>query len=93
MSGIHFSHYKAQTKSCFLATIRCRLINIAIRNRSSLARWLNGLSLMLEKSKGNIQVEKLRALLLLEADLNAIYKIMFNGRVLPSIEEKKRNSN
>ena len=44
---------------------------------------------MLEKSKGNIQVEKLYALLLLEADLNAIYKIIFNSRVLPSIEERK----
>ena len=41
---------------------------------------------MLEKSKGNINVEKLRAILLLEADLNAIYKIMFNRRVLPKLE-------
>ena len=62
---------------------------MAIRNRSPLVRWLNGLSLMLEKSKGNIQVEKLRALLLLEADLNAFHKIIFNGRVLSSIKERK----
>ena len=44
---------------------------------------------MLEKSKGNIQVENLHALLLLEADLNAIYKIIFNSRVLLLIEERK----
>ena len=43
---------------------------------------------MLEKSKGNIQVEKLRAILLLEANLNAIHKIIFNGRVLPTLEEQ-----
>ena len=54
MSGIHFGYYKVQTKSCFLATIRYQLINMAIRNRSPLARWLNGLLVMLEKSKGNI---------------------------------------
>ena len=39
--------------------------------------------------KGIIQVDKLRTILLLEADLNALYKIMFNGRVLPILEDKK----
>ena len=45
---------------------------------------------MLEKSKGNIQVEKLRPILLLEANLNAIYKMIFNGRVLPTLEEQQK---
>ena len=41
---------------------------------------------MLEKSKGNINIEKLRAILLLEADLNALHKIIFNEKVLPTIK-------
>ena len=42
--------------------------------------------MMLKKSKGNINVKKLRSILLLEADLNTLHKIIFNGRVLPTIE-------
>ena len=41
---------------------------------------------MLEKAKGNIRVNKLQAILLLEAGLNTIHKIIFNGRVLPKLE-------
>ena len=41
---------------------------------------------MLEKSAGNIHVQKLRVILLLEADFNAMYKIIFNNRLIPNIE-------
>ena len=86
---MRFGHYKAQAQSIMLATFRCKLINLVIKNKVPLERWLNGISIMLEKMKGIIQVDKLRAILLLEADLNALHKIMFNGRVLPALEEKK----
>ena len=41
---------------------------------------------MLEKVEGNINVQKLRAILLLEADFNTMHKIIFNNRPLPKIE-------
>ena len=41
---------------------------------------------MLEKVVGNVQVQKLQAILLLEADFNAVHKIMFNNRLIPNIE-------
>ena len=41
---------------------------------------------MLEKGTRNVQVSKLRAILLLEADFNALNKIVFNNRTLPSLE-------
>ena len=41
---------------------------------------------MLEKSSRNINVAKLRAILLLEADFNAFNKIIFNTRVMLLIE-------
>ena len=41
---------------------------------------------MLEKVAGNVQVQKLRVILLLEADFNAMYKIMFNNRLILNIE-------
>ena len=41
---------------------------------------------MLEKVPGNINVQKLRAILLLEADFNAMHKIIFNNSLILSIE-------
>ena len=41
---------------------------------------------MLEKSAGDANVQKLRAILLLEADFNAMHKIIFNNRLIPNIE-------
>ena len=44
---------------------------------------------MLEKEARNINVAKLRAILLLEVDFNTLNKIVFNGRVIPRIETAK----
>ena len=41
---------------------------------------------MLEKVSGNVQVQKLRAILLLEADFNTIHKIIFKNRLMLNIE-------
>ena len=41
---------------------------------------------MLEKSAGDVNIQKLRAILLLEADFNAMDKIIFNSSLIPSIE-------
>ena len=41
---------------------------------------------MLEKNPVKFLVEKLWALLLLEADFNALHKINFNDRLMPSLE-------
>lgn len=86
ISELHFSHYKVQATDPTLATIRCSIINLCARNVIPLKRWLHGLSVILEKSLGKILVEKLRAMLLLEADFNALHKIIFNGRILPTLE-------
>ena len=41
---------------------------------------------MLKKSKGNINIGKLRAILLFKGDWNIIYEIIFNSRVLLRLE-------
>ena len=43
---------------------------------------------MLEKASRKTLVSKLRAILLLEADFNALYNIIFNCRMLPALERK-----
>jgi len=88
ISGLYFGHYKVQARDSTLVSIRCAIINLAIRNGLPLKRWLRGLSVILEKLPGKILVSKLRAILLLEADFNALHKIIFNGRILPALEKE-----
>ena len=47
---------------------------------------------MLEKLKGNINVDKLRAILLMEADYNFLNKRLIGRRLLSKLEEKKQAS-
>ena len=42
----------------------------------------------IRKSPGNMNVQKLRVVLLLEVDLNTLYKIIFNSRIMLVLEEK-----
>ena len=44
------------------------------------------MSVILEKVAGNVNVQKLRAILLLEADFNALHKIIFNNRLIPNLD-------
>ena len=44
------------------------------------------MSVILEKSLGNIHVQKLREILLLEVDFNTLYKIIFNRRIVLVLE-------
>ena len=43
---------------------------------------------MLEKALGKLLVSKLRVILFLEANFNALYKIIFNRRILSILEKK-----
>ena len=61
-------------------------MNLAIISGRPLLRWIKGVLVMLEKSAGDVNVQKLRAILLLEADFNAIHKIIFNSRLILSIK-------
>ena len=69
-----------------VSSVKCSLVNIAIANQRPLERWRSRVSVILEKSKGYINIAKLRAILLLEADFNALNKIVFNTKLIPSLE-------
>jgi hypothetical protein len=53
------------------------MTELAVKGGTPFERWQSGLSVMLEKKKGVIQVDKLRAILLMEADFNFYNGLMF----------------
>ena len=69
-SRLHFGHSMAQAFSKRLSKLELMQLNIVLKMGLPLERWLHGLTVMLEKERGNINIEKLRAICLFEADLN-----------------------
>ena len=81
-SGFHFGHYKAAAGSRFLANIHALFTQIIFSSGESLQRWQRGLQAILEKTSGVITVDKLRAILLMEADFNFGNKILIGKRMM-----------
>lgn len=69
-SGITFAHFKAGALDPVIADLEARMTAIPYTLGISPTRWQKGINVMLEKQKGNFNVEKLRAILLYEADFN-----------------------
>ena len=69
-----------------ITKIKCQIVNLAIESRKPLLQWIKGVLVMLEKAEGIIDMKKLRAILLLEADFNAAHKIIFSNRLIPNLE-------
>jgi endonuclease/exonuclease/phosphatase family metal-dependent hydrolase len=70
ISGLHFGPFKAHEKDVLLATLDAVLAQIPFETGFSPERWRQGIEVMLLKLPGNYNVEKLRAILLFEADFN-----------------------
>ena len=90
MSKRHFGHYKAASKNSTLSKIHASFCNVAATHGISIDRWECGLTVMLEKIKGVMKVDKLRAILLMEADFNFINKLMFGNRLIKQCTKFKR---
>jgi len=78
LSGAHFGHYKAGTFSELINSIHTALLAIPLKTGYSYHRWKKGINVMLEKSPGNFQADKLWIILLFKADFNQLNK--FVGR-------------
>jgi len=70
-SGIHFSHYITGTFNPDILIINATMANIPLWTGFAYDRWKKGINVMIKKTNGNFNVEKLRIILLFEADFNA----------------------
>ena len=89
ISGLHYGHYMAAAKDDMLSEIHAIKTELAVTGGCPLPRWQAGLSCMLEKEPGVIKVDKLRAILLMEADFNFFNGLMFAGRMMRRAEARQ----
>ena len=87
ISKVHFGHYKAAAKSKKLAKFLAQKVTVTVRTGCPPERWSNGLQVLLEKIAGTFLVEKLRAILLMEADFNHFNKWAFGYEALNALAE------
>ena len=77
ISGIHAGHYKMATYSNVIANFLSQKITLIARGGCPSDRWGHGLQVMLENVAGVALVNKLCAILLMEADFNYLNKWVF----------------
>ena len=82
LSTIHFGHYIAATTSDKITAFLSKKITVIARSGCPPSRWSCGLQVMLEKVAGVALVNKLRAILLMEADYNFHNKWVFGHQAL-----------
>ena len=75
-SGIRFSHFKASLTCDYIADFEAAMTNIPYATGLAPTRWKSGINVMIEKKKGDFRVNKLRTILLFEADFNQNNKLL-----------------
>ena len=81
-STLNFGHYKAAATSDFLSWFHATHLTAISRSGTPPDRWSRGLTIMLEKIAGVALVNKLRTILLMEADFNFHNKLIFGKHML-----------
>jgi len=87
ISGVHAGHYKAATYSDIITSFLSTKITLIARGGCPPDRWGHGLQVMLEKVAGVALVNKLRAILLMEADFNYMNKWIFGHEAINKMYE------
>ena len=74
ISGLHFGMYKAQAKDPDIAAYNASMRSLAYQTGHVFPRWKKGVDVVLLKRMLDFRAEKLRTILLIEADQNQNYK-------------------
>jgi hypothetical protein len=88
-SSSQFGHYIAGTDCDYILQFHALRVSLARKKGIALERWSKGLSVMLEKKFGVRLVSKLRAILLMEADFNAMNKEVYGVWMLDNSHKYK----
>jgi hypothetical protein len=81
-SGCHFGHCKVASYNRYLSAMHAAKLTLAATMGIPLAQWGNGLTVLQQKIFGNIYIDKMRAICLLEADYNWLNKFVFTKQMM-----------
>lgn len=87
-SGVHFGHFKASIQNQTIMDIDRKLAEVSLKYGYSLTRWQQGTDIMIPKKSDSIRVDRLRTIVLFEADFNFVNKII-GKRLMNNAEQAK----
>ena len=76
-SGRHLGHYKAILQEPDLIQYHCIMASLPLTYGFTPKRWTKAIQIMLEKNPGNPLIHRLRGILILEADLNWVLRLIW----------------
>ena len=85
-SGLHVGYWKCHSMASNINWVNTSLTNIPFLSGYSTKQWRHGINVLLENSKGNCRIDRLRKILLYEADFNLNNK--YFGRDMMKTAEK-----
>eukprot|EP00956_Cyclotella_meneghiniana_P021783 scaffold40187_cov45-Cyclotella_meneghiniana.AAC.1 len=86
-SKAHFGHYKAAAMYKQYAQFFAAKLSLIAQSGTPPSRWGTGMTVLLEKIAGLALVNKLRAILLFEADSNMFNRLIFGDRMMELARE------
>jgi hypothetical protein len=87
-SCLHFGHYKADSSDKHLSALHAAKLTACARHGTPLGQWGVGLTVLIEKVRGNNNIGKMRAICLLKADFNFYNKLIFARWMMSSAQSK-----
>jgi hypothetical protein len=91
-SCLHFGHYKDASFNKKNPILHAAKLSACARKRMPLARWGVGLTVLLEKTRGNNNIHKMHAIVLLEGDFNYCNKLFFAHQMMLSAQDKGQSN-
>ena len=89
MSGRHYGIYKALLPVDSFTSRVVELLNLGVKHNFILRRWKKVLQVMLCKIPGNYDINKLRVIQLIEADLNMYFRLIWGKRLVHHAHSKQ----
>eukprot|EP00957_Ditylum_brightwellii_P212126 15366999-Ditylum_brightwellii.AAC.1 len=86
-SGWHYGHYKAVIDHDNLCLVHARMMSIPWLAGFTPTRWERAIDCMLEKDPVNPMIDRLWLIVIVEADMNATLKIIWNHRLVLTTEK------
>eukprot|EP00957_Ditylum_brightwellii_P210443 15364982-Ditylum_brightwellii.AAC.1 len=89
LSGHHYGHYKAILDLNDLCLVHAQMMSIHWLAGFALSHWEQAIDCMYEKFPGVPKIEILRLIVILEGNMNASLKIIWNHHLVPIVEQTK----
>jgi hypothetical protein len=83
-----FSPASQTFTSDILSALEAAKLSLAAKTGIPMERWGHSLTMLLEKEFGNIYLEKMRAICLMEADFNWLNRLVFAKRMMDQAYDK-----